>query len=65
MKFNCQLNMVTFSNCVKVTSFLVNLSVYIQIFYWIFRIMTEFSQLPNKGLVCQRETGLAKPIKLE
>ena len=62
MKFNCQLNMVTSGNCVQVTSivinilFLIGLSVYMYLFYWIFRIMTvimkltEFSQLPNKGL---------------
>ena len=64
MKFNCQLNMVISGNCVQVISivistiFLIGLSVYMQIFYWIFRIMTfiikltEFGQLPDKGLNC-------------
>ena len=62
MKFNCQLNIVTSAKCLLVTSivlntlFLIDLSVYVLFFYWIFRIMTvnikltEFSQLPDEGL---------------
>ena len=63
MKFNCQLNVVTYGNCVQITSivlntlFLIGLSVYMYFFYWIIRIMTviikliKFSQLTDKGLI--------------
>ena len=62
MKFNCQLNMVTFNNCVQLTSialktlFLIGLSVYMYFFYWVFKNMTviikltALSQLPDKWL---------------
>ena len=62
MKFNYQLNMFKSVNCVQLTSivfntiFLIDLSVYMQFFYWIFKIMTviikltKFNQLLDKGL---------------
>ena len=65
MKLTCQLNMVTYGNCVQTSIvlnilFLIGLSAYMYFFYWIFRIMnviikfTEFSQLPDKGLKINR-----------
>ena len=72
MNFNCQLNMVTSGNCVQVTSivlntlFLIGLSVYMLFFYWIFKSMTvivkltEFCQLPNKGLKKDAKLQISK-----
>ena len=60
IKLNCQLNMVTSGNCVQLTSivlntlFLIDLSAYMQFFYWLFKIiikLIEFSQLSDKGLI--------------
>ena len=51
MKFNCQLSMVTYGNCVRVASialdilFLIDLSVYILFFYWVFIIITVIIEL--------------------